>query len=472
MNIKETIQQNLSPTNATYINGVSVRRNFSKAILEAIFQGLVEKEGRGVSGKFVTEAEANDAGQVFVNRVKAHIASSRQHGAAKNGGAFNNNGYMSRTETVGIEILEYFDEPIIVARATQDRIDIDLASQEIANYVKNINVALNGSSWAAKFLATYNAASNKRNVKRLNSGTMLLDFMKANTLLDLGDLDHDIDAFELDTRIATFKAGYRPSLIAGGVIVLGGANYAYDIVRKGTADAKTESRSLDDGFWGVVDNVPVHGLSNLSLIHAAYYCGFPKMEFVLAEKLVGWISSSLANARGFSTVEQVKIIDAHGGQGIEIQPMTKIGAVAWYPKGNVALLDVDPATYDPINALKTIFTSVASSLTFKLKGGSSRYYCEDAAVTLSTTKITATGTSKDDSNNDHLLNAAYVVGDAAYETVADFIAAYNAVGAVKDVLTIGTEASFASTQTAGKVVTVLYIADDGTCSLKSGEIPA
>ena len=62
MNIKETISQVLSPTNATYINGVSVRRDFSKAVLKAIYQGLVEKDGKGVNGKFVTEQEANDAG--------------------------------------------------------------------------------------------------------------------------------------------------------------------------------------------------------------------------------------------------------------------------------------------------------------------------------------------------------------------------------------------------------------------------
>lgn len=470
-NIKETISQVLSPTNATYVNGVSVRRNFSKAVLKAIYQELVEKDGKGVNNKFVTEQEANDAGQVFVNRLKAHDSLGREHGAAKNGGAFNNNGYMSHTETVGIEILTYFDEPIIVPRVAQDRIDIDLASGEIANYVANINTALNGSSWAAKWMASYNTTSANRNEKKLESATMLNDFIAANTLLDLGDMEHDIDSFPLDTRIATFKMGYRPTLIAAGVLVIGGANYGYDIARKGTLDASTEKRNLDDGFWGVIDSVPVHGLSNKSLMHAAYFCGLPKMEFINDDSLVGWISSGYANARGFSTVEQVKIIDAHGGQGVEIQPLSKMGAVSWYPKGNVALTTVDG--YDPIADLKTIFSGVASQVTFKLKGGASRYYADDAALTVSTTAVTANGTAKDDAGTDHLKAAYYVVTTAQngpVKSIAGFIAAVNADGAVKDSLTIGTSKNFASTQSAGKYVNVVYIADDGTCTLVSKAI--
>jgi len=471
MNIKETISQVLSPTNATYINGVSVRRDFSKAVLKAIYQGLVEKDGKGVNGKFVTEQEANDAGQVFVNRLKAHDQLGREHGSAKNGGAFNNNGYMSHTETVGIEILTYFDEPIIVPRVTQDRIDVDLAAGEIANYVSNINVALNGSSWAAKWMATFNADADKRNIKKLSSGTLLKDYIEANTLLDLGDMEHDIDSFPLDTRIATFKMGYRPTLVAAGVIIVGGANYGYDIVRKGTLDAQSDKRDLDTGFWGVIDNVEVHGLSNKSLMHAAYFCGLPKMEFVSDDKLVGWISSSYANARGFSTVEQVKIIDAHGGQGIEIQPLTKIGAVAWYPKGNVALTTVD--SYDPIAELKTVFSGVASQLTFKLKGGASRYYSENLDFSaISTSAFTVGGYAKDDAGTDHLKAGYYCVADAPLTTVAAFLAKVKANDTANAAFTIGSSASFSATQTAGKYVTACVIADDGTCTLVSKVIPS
>lgn len=256
--------------------------------------------------------------------------------------------------------------------------------------------------------------------------------------------------------------GYRPTLIGAGVIVVGGANYAYDIVRKGTVDASTEKRSVDDGLWGVVDGVEIHGLSNKSLMHAAAFCGLPYLEFVESDALVGWISSSYANARGFSTVEQVKIIDAHGGQGIEIQPLSKMGAVSWFAKGNVALLTA--SGYDPIADLKSLFSSVASGITFKLKAGGSRFYSEDLAIsTVSTTAFTASGTAKDDAGTEKIKAAHYIVTGAPISTVSGYLAAEKEA-TEEGSFTLGVSKSFSATQSSG-YVSVLVIAEDGTCSL-------
>lgn len=472
-NIRETISQVLSPTSATYVNGVSVKRDFSKAVLGSLYQGLIEKDGRGVSNKFITEEEANRAGQVFVNRLLPHNQKPREHGAAKNGGAFSNTGYMPATETVGIDILTLLDDPIIIPTIAQDRIDLDLVVGETENFVKYINVVLNGASFGAKWIATYNAAENKRNVQKITSTditnkVVLYRFQEANSKLDMGDRDHSIDVFPLESRLATFKMSYRPTLIAGGVLVIGGANYGYDIARKGALDAGSDIRTLDDGFWGVVDNVPVHGISNQSLIQAAWFCGMPDYEFIDDAHLVGWISSGYANARGVSMVKEIKIVDARGGQGLELQPLVKVGAVAWYPKGNVAITTAD---YDPIADLKTLFAG--KDLSFKLKGGASRYYSDDLTISaISTTAFTFTGTAKDDANTDHLEGGYYCVGDDAIATVGAFIDAANASGAEAGACVAGTSKSFSATQTAGKYLTVLAIGDDGTCTLVSKVIPS
>lgn len=463
--IQETISQVLSPTNAPYINGVQAKLTFAKAVLEAVYQGLVEKDGKGVSGKFVTEAEANGSAQVFVNKLKPHYDKGRQHGAAKNGGAFNNTGYMSRTETVGIEILELFDAPIIVPRATQDRIPLDLAAGEIANYVKGINTALNGSSWAAKWLATFGVTSDKRNVVEISASDVsnklvLSKIQLANSLLDEGDYENDIDSFDMDTRCMTFKMAYRPTLLQAGVLVAGGANYAYDIVRSGAVDP-TSKRNLDDGLWGEVDGVEVHGISNLSLRYAAWYCGMPEKEFIDGTYLVGWDSSAYANARGFSTVEQIKIIDAHGGQGIEIQPITKLGAICWYPKGNVALVSDDD--YDPIASLKTMFSGVASGITFKLKSGGSRYYADGSVSAISNAAFTCSATAKDDGGVvDHIKGAYFIVSTKELKTVGEFLAE-DSSATYKGSVTLGSSKS--TTIAANSYVNVLVIADDGTCTL-------
>ena len=44
----ETITQILAPTNAPYINGINGERRISAAILKNFYQGLVEKNGKGV----------------------------------------------------------------------------------------------------------------------------------------------------------------------------------------------------------------------------------------------------------------------------------------------------------------------------------------------------------------------------------------------------------------------------------------
>lgn len=464
--IKETIQQNLAPTNAPYINGVQARLNFNKAVLEAIFQGIIEKDGKGVSNKFVSEDVANNSAQVLVNKLKPHYDEGREHGSAKNGGAFNNIGYMSATETFGIDILQLFDATITIPRATQDRIDVDLAAGEIANYVGGINVAINGSSWAAKWFATYNALTSKRNVVKITSSDIsnklvLQRFIEADALLDAGDLDNDVDAFPMETRKAIFVPTYRPVLTGAGVLVVGGANYGYDIVRNGAVDNQSK-RSVDDGFWGVIDGVETHGISNLSLRSAAGFCGMPKAEFTSASHLKGWLSSALANARGVSMVDQVKIVDSIGGQGIILQPITKLGAVCWYPKGNVAITEKD---YDPISALKTLFSGVASQLTFKLKSAGSRYYAVESAFVVESTGLTLTASAKDDAGTDHIKASYYVIADNDITSVADFLDATATATYKGSANTAGNKVT--TTIGSNKYAVVLVIADDGTCTLIS-----
>ena len=79
----ELISQVLSSTNATYINGVSAERKFATATLKNLYQGLIEKDGRGINDKFVTEDDANTAAQVFVNRILPVKMKPREQGASK-----------------------------------------------------------------------------------------------------------------------------------------------------------------------------------------------------------------------------------------------------------------------------------------------------------------------------------------------------------------------------------------------------
>lgn len=319
----ELISQILSPTNATYVNGVSAERRFSKAILENSFQKLVEKDDRGVNDNWVSEDDATHAAQVFVNRIKPVKFQPRVQGANKNGASYSANQHYTETETVGIELLQTIDDPILVPRARQDMIPTDLVAKQIELFSNRLATVINGATAASKLLAVYgaDAAGDEVNMKVISSSDVtnklvLQRLIEANTLLDEGDQEHGIDIFHPETRIDVFKVTYRPTLFAAGILTIGGANYAYDILKQGGVSHDAQQRKLEDGYIGEIDGNPVHVISNESLQHAAEFCGFPAKE-LKASPFVGYIASSYANARGVSSTERVKVVDEVNGQGME-----------------------------------------------------------------------------------------------------------------------------------------------------------
>lgn len=279
----ETISQILSSTNATYINGVSAERRISPAILKNMYQGLVEKDGRGINDKFVTEDDATSSAQVFVNRVLPVKMLAREQGANKNGASFSANQHFVQTETVGIEILQVLDDPIIIPRARQDMIKVDLLAEQTKIYSDRLRTIINGATFAAKVLKTWteDAQGHEVNTATLTSGdgkSILNQFITANSLLDEGDTEHGIDLFPEETRVCVVKPSYRATLKTSGVLILGGANYAYDILKGGAISAETKATKTEDGYIGEIDGVPVHIISNESLQHASGFLGLPMVK--------------------------------------------------------------------------------------------------------------------------------------------------------------------------------------------------
>ena len=316
----ETISQILSPTNATYINGVSAQRLLAKAVLKASFQKIVEKNGRGINDNWVKEDDATHAAQVFVNRVKPAKTLAREMGASKNGASYSANQHYTETETVAIELLQVLDDPILVPRARQDMIPTDLVSTQIDLFTGRLATIINGATAASKLLANYLAGddANKVNITSTDIANkdVALRFMEANSLLDEGDEAHSIDIFPEETRIACVKVSYRPVLKGAGVLVIGGANDAYEILRRGGIDKDTTPQREEDGFIGTIDGVPCHVLSNESLKHASRFMGLPEKE-LKSSPFIGYIASSYANARGVSSADRIKVVDDPNGQGME-----------------------------------------------------------------------------------------------------------------------------------------------------------
>ena len=468
----ELISQILSPTNATYINGVSAERRFSEAILKNAYQKLIEKDGKGVNDNWVPEDDATHSAQVFVNRIKPVHIKPREMGASKNGASYSANQHYTETETVGIELLQVVDDPILIPRARQDMIPTDLVSEHIELFTNRLSTIINGGTSASKLLAVYLAEANGEEVNKINitatdisAKEVALRFMEANSKLDEGDIEHGIDMFPEDTRIAIFKVSYRPILKGAGVLVIGGANDAYQILREGGISKGDTPRKMEDGFIGFIDDIPCHIISNESLRNASEFMGFPENELRTAP-FIGYVASSYANARGVSATDRVKVVDEINGQGVRLLPYVKFGVATWYQKGVVALASED---YNPIADLKTLFPS--ADVTFKLKGAGSRLFPTGGTfASVGTTGFTLNGlNANDDWNTDHLEGVVYYVGTAKATSVADFAKKY-ASATYKGSVTVGTAVS---TTIADKdYINVLAISDDGSVSLLSTQYVA
>ena len=476
----QTIQQILSPTNAPYINGTQAGLAFAEAYLKNMWQGLVERNDKGINDNWVKEGEAESNAQIFVNRVLPVRMKPRELGASKNGAAYSQNQHFPLTETVGIEILTVMDDVILLPRCTQDHIKVDLLKDQIQAYIDRLNPVINGATYASKVLATYVAKSKGETVREfvisqsdIDNEKILRRFVFANASLDKGDRAHGIDIFPRKTRVCVVKNSFGPILKTDGVLKLGGANEAYAIL-KAAGISNSGERVEEDGYIGTIDGVEVRALSEESLMQASLFLGFPEDEMT-ESPVYGYIASSYANARGISVSEQTKVVDEPNGQGLRLQPYTKFGVVCFYQLGNAFLLSED---YDPFGGLKTLFSSV--DFTFKLKGAGSRLYPTFSAtgiVIASSTSFSCSGThAYDDFNVDHLAGGYYCVTSAAagpLTTVAAFIKAATADGAKAGSYNLSTGASQSvSAMSDGDWVTILAVSDDGSCSLYSRKYEA
>lgn len=471
----EVIQQVLAPDNAPSINKVRAEAKISEALLKNMYQGLVETNGRGISDRYATEQEINGNTQIFVNRILPVKMKPREMGASKNGGSFSADSHFTQTQTVSIEVLTVMDDTIYVPRARQDTIKTDLLAEQIDLYGRRLNTVLNGATAAAHLFSAWKseADGNGYNAVAISDDdvankNVTQRFIEANSLLDEGDEEHDIDVYPTDTRVAVLKMGARPILKANGVLVIGGSNYAQSILKaRGVSEGSVDT-TLENGYWGDIDGVPCHGLSNESLAHASEFLGFEHNELKKGA-FFGYIASSYASARGVSMIEQTKVVDAVQGQGFVLQPFTKFGVVSWYALGQVILFRGDD-TIGLIKELKEIFSGKATEFAgigFKVKAAGSRLFPTISAVTASKTSGTkVTVTALDDLGTDHVKLGHYVQSDKAISTVSDFYKAIKASGSVHGDLTLnGTTTT--SGLTAGKYVNVLVIADDGSCAIES-----
>lgn len=473
----QTVGQVLASYKAPYINGNAAGLAFAPAFLVGLYQGLIEKDGKGIDDNFVTSELAESNTQIAVHRLVPVRLNAREIGSNKNGAAYSQKQHYTTTETVGIEITQLIDEPILIPRWTKDHLPVDVLAKYIQMFSDRVATVLNGATFASKFLATYSAKGGvgeysapeeiRETVFDLEQDgkAILKKFIYANGKLDRGDRKHDIDTFDRKTRVCVIKTTFGPVLKAEGVINLGGANELYRIIKNGGINGDG-TRIEDDGYVGEIDGVEVREIADIALEYASTFLGFPREELI-ESAVLGYIASSYANARGVSTSRQTQVVDEVNGQGSRILPYVIFGVKCWYQLGNSFLTE---SAIDVYGKLKTLFSG--STISYKVKGEASRLFPKFSALTIdSSTGASLTATAYDDWNVDHLVGGYYVESTAPITNVNAFVDAATANGANAgscDISLTGTGSfTIGTALTNGHYLNVLAIADDGSCSLIS-----
>ena len=445
----------LSNFGAPTINGISATRILSNTVLDNLYQGVIESDGEGVTQRFTYDVSGAEIRFVHVKPVKAL---ARRLGSAVNGGNFPISAKEGETDSFGIRVLDVMDDPIDLAQVSMQMIPVDLLGKYIKSYTDQVALNINAVTVAGKFYSTFLKQANGYdvNVIEYDGNDLQKALLDANSALDEGAEDMGVSMFPQDDRCLTIQAKYRSTLLAKGILSLGGANYAYDILKGGVANAGATPRKSEDGYIGIFDNVPVHIVSSLVYKTAAGYLGLAEKDL---KQIIACASSGFANVRALAAVRDVKVIDHPDGQGVRIQPLTRFGfdVVPGYENGNAFVME--NGYTNPYKALKeNVFTDIDLGI-FEVNPLGSRI---EIGATLNGVVGSITVTAP----NAYKI-AVLVDTDNDIDSVAKFAAKYKTAGTTaKAVVTSGSKKDLTGI-VSKSVVKVLCVASDGTCELSS-----
>lgn len=374
----------LSDYNQPTINSVQARLVLANEILKNIGQNIIENDGEGVTQRFSKDTKS---ARINVIRVLPLTQEARVYGADYNGQPFAISSLADydqpQTVQYGLDVITIIDKPIAIRNTMKDMIPVDLLEAETQNFSLLVWRNINAMTIAGKMVKSL---ENYVEVDLTGTGgTEVRDaFILANSKLDEGDSSNGVDMFPIEDRIAVIRTSMRPELLKAQNILVGGSNYAQDILAKGTLDTSS-TRDQRNGYIGTIDGIPVYMANNTIWSLAEKYLGWMPGE---ADNILGYISSGMANARGIALDETIKIVDAVHGPGILIQPDCRMGFEAFYTKGNVFLVKKDATLPNTTRKLLAPGSRYKPTVTLSAESGTS---APTATVGLGTSRTLADG---------------------------------------------------------------------------------
>lgn len=452
------------------INGSSVDLKITSKVLQNFVQGDCEKDDKGVYSGY--SANELGAGWIRIPKPVWFPVLPRTLGASVNGGSYSGLAFQVSNTEYMLPVLDVVDNPIDVPlNNTQmfKQITIDDYGRQIG---MGISVSKNGICLATKVFKSFFADVANQKVFTFNTATdslrNKLDYCE--DVMNEGIPDLGVDMFPETTRRILFLNGYTPYFRQTGSFIVGGSNLAQEMLKTGAASPNDTQNALMDGYRGTYGNVDMNLISDMKVNMADGYLGLPKGT-LKACGLVAVESSSYANHFGLIDNGVQTMSPTPLGQGTRLNPNYRFGAATLFAQGNAFIV-----TSNWVNpfAVFSIFTGITPSVI--APGARVLDFAAVVASTAATTAtLSATVTTRTQAGAVNTgvaytpASYAWVQTNSAITTLAAFITAYNAA-------TSGNKGVGATTAltglTAGKYVTAVAVASDGTISACGSSVVA
>ena len=319
------------------LDGQALRRVTSQQIKENIFQDIVALPEKGVTEKFSTDT---DASEIRVIRQLIPDFKARQLGATVNGGYFNSeNPVMPQSAEYGIKILYMIDNSIDYPTVMDEMVELPVAEATNKNVAGLVARNINASTIAHQLAAVINkyvADGNGNNINRVAAdanGNIKDALLDASAMLDDGDSGNGVDMFPTDGRQIFIRASQKATLLKTGNIIIGGSNYAQEMLKRGVISPDTYKDS-DLRTIGEIDGIPVSVVNKTVWDLAEKWMG---LDAGTLDGIVGLVVAGMATARALAFNNSVKIIDSPNGQGKRAQYKYRWGLEIFHIKGIVPI---------------------------------------------------------------------------------------------------------------------------------------
>lgn len=454
------------------INGTSTDVRMSQKVLLNYLQGDCERDNKGVTSWY--EKGNLQASYIRIPKPDLLPALPRQLGASINGGSYSGSMISVSNEEYQLEILGMYDTAINIPYVNLDMIPELKESSWSEQIGKIIYKIKNGLCLATKVFQTFR--KDKANgvviefdetkaADKYESFRSKLD--DAEVALNDGDTKHGIDSFPETSRRITFANKITKYARETGSFIVGGSNFAQEMLKSGAFSPNDTVNVLEDGFRGIYGNIEMNMISNAKIEMADTFLGLPEGT-ILASGFCAVESSAYANIYGLSD-NGVTIGEPELGRGKLLKPLYRFGAATLFTKGNAFIMEkgyTNPfAIFDILGVEPKVLGrgSRPIDLTVNITAAGV------SAQTVTATKVNIDRTGAENEVTANVTKYAYVQSDAPITDVIAFVKAYNASGAVKGTADSG---SITATLTKGKYFNVVALGENSTVSAVASKVVA